>query len=192
MTTVAATTSGESPSQHASARGVLDRLPRLLLHVEGAAVAVAAIALYFYAGYAWWLLVLLVLAPDLSLGGYLAGRRVGSAIYNAAHTYVPPVAVGAIGVIAGADVAVQLALIWITHIGVDRAIGYGLKYPTSFKETHLQRVGWANEGADPIVGLHHRESARHAHPLARRESRQSAGIPDSTDTRRLIGDREVL
>ena len=151
MTLAAATMNGEPPSQHASVRGVLDRLPRLLLHVEGAAVAVAAIALYFYAGYAWWLLVLLVLAPDLSLGGYLAGRRVGSAIYNAAHTYVPPVAAGAIGVIAGADVAVQLALIWITHIGVDRAIGYGLKYPTSFKETHLQRVGWANEGADPIV-----------------------------------------
>ncbi len=152
MTIAAATTSGESPS-HVSVRGVLDRLPRLLLHVEGAAVAVAAITLYFYADYPWWLLVGLVLAPDLSLGGYLAGRRVGSAIYNAAHTYVPPVALGVIGVIAGADVAVQLALIWITHIGVDRAIGYGLKYPTSFKKTHLQRVGWANDDADSIAGV---------------------------------------
>jgi hypothetical protein len=118
-------------------------LPRVLLHAEGAAAALAAVALYFYADYPWWLLVALALAPDLSFGGYLAGRRAGSAIYNAAHTYAPPLVLGAIGVIAGADVAVQLALIWITHIGVDRAIGYGLKYPTSFKETHLQRVGGA-------------------------------------------------
>jgi hypothetical protein len=134
--TVAAATNGEASI------GVAQRLPRLLLHAEGAAVAAGAVALYFYADYPWWLLLALALAPDLSLAGYLAGRRVGSAIYNAAHTYVPPVALGAIGVIAGADLAMQLALIWITHIGVDRAIGYGLKYPTSFKETHLQRAGW--------------------------------------------------
>jgi hypothetical protein len=119
----------------------LGRLPRVLLGAEGGAVAVAAVSLYFHAGYPWWLLVALALAPDLSLAGYLAGRRSGSAIYNAAHTYVPPVFLGAFGVLAGADVAVQLALIWITHIGVDRAIGYGLKYPTSFRQTHLHRQG---------------------------------------------------
>jgi hypothetical protein len=135
----------------AIARGVPDRLPRVLLHAEGGAVALAAVALYYYADYPWWLLVALALAPDLSLGGYLAGPRVGSAIYNAAHTYVPPVVLGAAGVLAGADVVVQLALIWITHIGVDRAIGYGLKYPTSFKETHLQRVASAKDDADSIA-----------------------------------------
>ena len=42
--------------------------------------------------------------------------------------------------LAETDVAIQLALIWLTHIGVDRAVGYGLKYPTDFKDTHLQRV----------------------------------------------------
>jgi Domain of unknown function (DUF4260) len=149
--TVAAATNGETTTQHASVRGVLGGLPRLLLHAEGAAVAIAAIALYFYADYPWWLLVGLALAPDLSLVGYLAGRRVGSAIYNAAHTYVPPVALGAIGVMTGADLAVQLALIWITHIGVDRAVGYGLKYPSSFKETHLQRAGAPDDDADSIA-----------------------------------------
>jgi hypothetical protein len=43
-------------------------------------------------------------------------------------------------VIADAETAVQLGLIWFAHIGVVRAIGYGLKYPTGFKDTHLQRV----------------------------------------------------
>jgi hypothetical protein len=115
-------------------------MPRVLLHVEGAAVAVAAVALYFYADFAWWLLVVFALAPDLAMVGYLAGARVGAAAYNVAHTYALPVALSTVGVVADADAAVQAGLIWITHIGVDRAIGYGLKYPTGFKDTHLQRV----------------------------------------------------
>jgi hypothetical protein len=119
---------------------MVDRLPRALLHAEGLAVAVAAIALYFHADYPWWLLVALALAPDLSMVGYLAGSRIGAAAYDAAHTYALPVALAAIGVIVDGETARQLALIWLTHIGVDRAVGYGLKYPTNFKDTHLQRV----------------------------------------------------
>jgi Domain of unknown function (DUF4260) len=119
---------------------MVDRLPRILLHVEGFAVAVAAIALYFHADYPWWLLLALALAPDLSMVGYLAGSTIGAAVYDAAHTYALPVALGAVGLIVDAETAVQLGLIWLTHIGVDRAVGYGLKYPSGFKETHLQRV----------------------------------------------------
>jgi hypothetical protein len=119
---------------------MIDRLPRLLLHGEGAAVAAAAVAVYFHADYAWWLLVALVLAPDLSMLGYLAGTRIGAAAYDAAHTYALPVVLAACGWIADAELAIQVGLIWVTHIGVDRALGYGLKYPTGFKDTHLQRV----------------------------------------------------
>ena len=116
------------------------RVPRFLLHLEGAIVAVAAVAVYFHLGYPWWLLVVLALAPDLSMIGYLAGPVAGSLAYDIAHTYAVPVALGVVGLLAGADVPVQVALIWITHIGVDRAIGYGLKYPSGFQDTHLQRV----------------------------------------------------
>jgi hypothetical protein len=119
---------------------VLDNLPRLLLRAEGAIVALAAVTLYFFADFPWWLLVVLALAPDISLVGFAAGQRVGTATYNAAHTSVVPVGLGAIGVVAETDLAIQIALVWITHIGVDRAIGYGLKYPSGFKDTHLQRV----------------------------------------------------
>jgi hypothetical protein len=119
---------------------MVGRLPRVLLRAEGAAVAAAAIALYFHADYPWWLLVALALAPDLSMIGYLGGSRIGAAAYDAAHTYVLPVGLAAIGLIVDAETAVQLGLIWLMHIGVDRAIGYGLKYPTDFKDTHLQRV----------------------------------------------------
>ena len=101
---------------------------------------IVAIALYFHAGYPWWLLVVLALAPDLSMLGYVAGPTTGAATYDIAHTYSVPVVLAAIGVIADAEAAVQVGLIWLAHIGVDRAIGYGLKYRTGFKDTHLQRV----------------------------------------------------
>jgi hypothetical protein len=119
---------------------VVDRAPRVLLRAEGLAVAVAAIALYFHADYPWWFLVALALVPDLSMVGYLAGPTIGAAAYDAAHTYALPIVLAAVGVIADAEIAIQLGLIWFMHIGVDRAIGYGLKYPSGFKDTHLQRV----------------------------------------------------
>jgi Domain of unknown function (DUF4260) len=118
---------------------MLGRSPRALLHAEGLVVGVGAVVLYFDQGYGWVLLVVLALAPDLSMLGYLGGPRVGAVAYNAAHTYVGPVVLGVLGILAG-DVLVQLALIWLSHIGADRALGYGLKYPTDFKDTHLQRV----------------------------------------------------
>ena len=117
-----------------------ERLPRLLLHAEGLAVALVAVTFYFHQGYEWWLLLVLALAPDLAMLGYLAGPRIGATAYDLAHTSVAPLLLGGAGVIWDSDTAVKLALIWATHIGVDRAVGYGLKYPTGFKDTHLQRV----------------------------------------------------
>ena len=117
-----------------------EALPRRLLHLEGFALFAAGIALYIDADFSILALVVLFLAPDLSFLGYLANERVGALAYNAVHTEALPLALGAVGVIAGAEVAVQVALIWLAHIGVDRMLGYGLKYPSAFKDTHLQRV----------------------------------------------------
>lgn len=119
---------------------IVERLPRSLLHLEGAVVAVAALVVYFWAGHPWWMVLVFALAPDLSMAAYAAGPRVGAAGYDLVHTYALPVGLGAAGLLAGSDVVVAAALIWLTHIGVDRAIGYGLKYPSGFKDTHLQRV----------------------------------------------------
>lgn len=116
------------------------RLPRSLLHLEGLAVLVGALALYFDAGFGWLTLVVLFLAPDLSMLGYLGGPRVGALTYDLVHTYVGPVALGAYGVLGDSGSATRVALIWLAHIGLDRLLGYGLKYPTAFGDTHLQRV----------------------------------------------------
>lgn len=106
-----------------------ERLPRFLLHLEGVAVAIAALVIYFWAGHPWWLILGLALAPDLAMAAYAAGPRIGAAAYDVVHTYVLPVGLGAVGLVADSDGAVAGALIWLTHIGVDRSIGYGLKYP---------------------------------------------------------------
>jgi hypothetical protein len=116
------------------------RLPGLLLRLEGAAVLAGSLALYFDEGFGWVALVVLALAPDLSMVGYAAGPRVGAVAYDVAHTEALPVALGVLGVLAAESTAVQLALIWLAHIGADRLLGYGLKYPTAFGDTHLQRV----------------------------------------------------
>jgi hypothetical protein len=119
---------------------MVQRLPSRLLRLEGLAVLTAALVLYFDAGFGWLLLLLLILAPDLSALGYLAGPRFGAGSYDLVHTYVGPIVLVVVGVLADADTAMQIALIWFAHIGMDRMLGYGLKYPTGFKDTHLQRV----------------------------------------------------
>lgn len=96
--------------------------------------------LYWLNGGSWILFVLLLLAPDLSMLGYLAGSRIGAAIYNAFHTYALPVILAAYGLLEGSSLAVSMALIWLAHIGVDRLLGYGLKYASGFTDTHLDRV----------------------------------------------------
>jgi hypothetical protein len=115
-------------------------LPRALLRAEGAALFGAALAVYVCQDYNWLLAALLILAPDLAFVGYAAGPRIGAYAYDALHTMIGPLALGAFGVVADERVAIEIALIWLAHIGVDRALGYGLKYPVSFNETHLQRV----------------------------------------------------
>jgi hypothetical protein len=115
-------------------------LPAILLRLEGAALLVAAVLLYREHDASWLLFAVLLLAPDLSMLGYLAGTRIGAIVYNIAHTTVLPIALGVSGLLAGGDLAVAIALVWLAHIGLDRMIGYGLKYPDAFKATHLARV----------------------------------------------------
>jgi hypothetical protein len=115
---------------------------QLLLRLEGLGVAAVAALLYARIGVSWWLFAALWLVPDLSMLGYLAGPCRGARIYNAAHTYVGPVVLGVCAWLLHANpLAPAIALIWANHIGVDRLLGYGLKYGEGFGFTHLGRVG---------------------------------------------------
>jgi hypothetical protein len=111
--------------------------PRTFLRVDGLAVFLAALAAYFALGGPVWLLLVLALAPDLSMLGYLAGPRFGSLSYNVVHSYALPLALGGVGLSVDAALGAQVAAVWIGHIGADRLVGYGLKYETGFGDTHL-------------------------------------------------------
>jgi len=117
--------------------------PRLLLRLEGAAPMAAALFAYERAGGDWGFCALLFFAPDLSMVFYLAGPQVGAAAYNCAHVTFVPLALGVAGLMFGQPLLTRLALIHLAHIGFDRALGFGLKYPTAFADTHLGRIGAA-------------------------------------------------
>jgi hypothetical protein len=114
--------------------------PKMLLQMEGAAVLLAACILYAQSHGGWLWFGLLFLAPDLAMLGYIVNKRIGAAVYNSVHTYAAPLAAFSVLWFAGQTAYVWLVLIWLAHIGFDRMLGYGLKYETAFKETHLQRV----------------------------------------------------
>ncbi|HEV2215025.1 MAG TPA: DUF4260 domain-containing protein [Terracidiphilus sp.] len=114
---------------------------RVLLRMEGLAVAAIAALLYARVGVSWWLFAGLWLVPDLSMLGYLTGACRGAKVYNVAHSYVLPAILGLSAYGLHQQVLLAVALVWANHIGLDRALGYGLKYGKGFGWTHLGRLG---------------------------------------------------
>lgn len=123
----------------ARTEGFVTGAPALVLRLEAAAALAAILGVYQALGLSWTTFAILFLVPDLSMLGYLAGRRAGSIAYNAAHTWMAPIALGALAQIDSA--LLPFALIWGAHVAFDRALGYGLKYATAFGDTHLGLVG---------------------------------------------------
>lgn len=111
------------------------------LRLEGLAVLVAAIGTFAHVDASWWLFLALILAPDLGMLGYLAGPKVGAFAYNLVHLYVWPGALLVWTLTGGPGWAAGVAAVWAAHIGMDRALGYGLKEPDGFRHTHLGWVG---------------------------------------------------
>ncbi|MCP4420408.1 MAG: DUF4260 domain-containing protein [Chloroflexi bacterium] len=115
-------------------------MPNLLLRLEGTAILAAALITYSQMHYSWWLFALFLLTPDLAALGYLINKSVGSLSYNLMHTYILPIGLGLAALSFNFDPGLQLAIIWLAHIGMDRLFGYGLKYPDDFKHTHFSKI----------------------------------------------------
>lgn len=114
--------------------------PGSMLRVEGVVLLVAAVVFYARSDASWWLFGALFFAPDLSMAGYAAGPRAGAITYNALHSTALAVPLAVAGVVGNWPIVTAIGLVWLAHIGFDRVLGYGLKYPEGFKATHLQRV----------------------------------------------------
>jgi hypothetical protein len=116
--------------------------------LEGGVIAAACLAVAVLTKEWPWLLALF-LAFDVPMVGYLGGAKLGAWMYNATHVYVGPVAFGTAYALFNVKGAGVLALAWAFHIGVDRALGYGLKFGDAFQHTHLGTIGRGGEPSRP-------------------------------------------
>ena len=114
--------------------------PGVLLRIEGAAVLALSVILYRHVGGGWARFGWLFLVPDISMVGYALSVGFGARLYNIVHTYTGPIALAAFAILSRRPECLPYALIWTAHIGMDRLLGFGLKYPTRFQDTHLQRT----------------------------------------------------
>jgi hypothetical protein len=115
--------------------------PNALLRLEGFAVFILALAIYWHQSFSWTLFWSTIWLPDLAFFGYVVNSKVGAVTYNITHSKLLPCALALASVTNGGTLFLSLALIWFVHIGVDRLFGYGLKYPEGFKITHLGVIG---------------------------------------------------
>jgi len=121
--------------------GSVTGTPLRWLRAEGLLIFFLSILVYSRTGASWWLFLGLLLAPDIAMAGYWIGSRWGALCYNVAHSYVGPALCAGVALLGSQQAWLPYCLIWTAHIGMDRAFGYGLKYPDSFKSTHLGHLG---------------------------------------------------
>jgi hypothetical protein len=112
-----------------------------LLRLEGLAILIFALMAYEFMGFPWGFFILIFLLPDVVLVAYLHSPKVGALAYNLSHCYVLPLMLFAYGFCVSASLADKLSIIWLAHIGFDRALGFGLKYARGFRYTHLGKLG---------------------------------------------------
>lgn len=116
---------------------------RRLLQAEGLALFAASLVAFHALGTSWWMYASLFFVPDVSFLGYLAGSRFGAWSYNILHSTLGAMLLAGIAWYVGGilgQVLMSVAVIWLGHIGFDRMLGYGLKYTSGFKNTHLGKL----------------------------------------------------
>ena len=105
--------------------------------------AAVLVALFFVVvgEFDWWWLIILFLAFDISAIGYLINNTIGALLYNVGHSLIGPAVLAGVFIFTSSDAALFVTLLWLFHIFVDRALGYGLKHTKGFRHTHLGKIG---------------------------------------------------
>jgi hypothetical protein len=135
--------SGRFGAVDAPTTAAIGGVPRLVLRAEGLALFAVATGGFALTGLSWWLYAALFLVPDLSMAAYAIGPRAGARAYNALHSTILPAILVGVGAALDSPLLLGISAVWAAHVGFDRVLGYGLKYETGFKDTHLGRIGGA-------------------------------------------------
>lgn len=114
---------------------------KYILRVEEAGMLLLSFYLSILLGFDWWLFILFLFAPDLSMLGYVFGNRIGSVMYNIIHFRLFAVLIGIAGYYFSIPVLTLIGLILFGHSSLDRIFGFGLRYPENFRSTHLGWIG---------------------------------------------------
>lgn len=110
------------------------------LKVEELAQLILGIYLFSQLDFAWWWFPALILLPDIGMIGYVFNTKTGALIYNIFHNKMIAIAVYLAGIYLTRQTICLIGIILFSHAAMDRIFGYGLKYPDSFKNTHLGKI----------------------------------------------------
>ncbi len=111
------------------------------LRLEELAQFILCAVLFYQQGYAWWVFPAVILLPDISMLGYLFSPAMGAICYNFVHHKAGAILVFAGGIYLAQPFLLASGLVLFAHSAMDRIFGYGLKYPDSFANTHLGKIG---------------------------------------------------
>ncbi|MEI5990679.1 hypothetical protein A5881_002184 [Enterococcus termitis] len=113
---------------------------KTILQIENGALFLVALTLYIKLGFPILYFFLFLLLPDVTMVGYLKNPAVGAKIYNVGHNLIFPALLSFIYLFTHTSLLLAIAIVWFAHVFMDRAMGYGLKYPDEFKHTHIQNL----------------------------------------------------
>lgn len=114
---------------------------KITLKIEELAQFILGIVLFSLLDYAWWWFLVLILTPDIGAIGYLINAKIGAFTYNLFHNKAIAITLGICGFYLDISVLILIGVILFSHAALDRIFGYGLKYPDSFKNTHVGIIG---------------------------------------------------
>lgn len=113
-----------------------------MLRLEQIAFFVACVLIWPYTELSYYWFFGMLLLPDLGMFGYLHSPRLGAYTYNFTHHQGLAICCLVIGWLQPAIPYVfSLGVLLLAHSAMDRALGYGLKSVTGFKQTHLGEIG---------------------------------------------------
>ncbi|UXU25415.1 DUF4260 domain-containing protein [Staphylococcus aureus] len=111
-----------------------------IIRLENACVFISVVSVYFIFDFSLLIFLLFLLVPDISMVGYAVNKDTGSKVYNLGHTYVLPIIITLLYLVTNEEKILQISLIWLAYISMDRTIVYGLKYALDFDKTTIQKV----------------------------------------------------
>jgi len=113
---------------------------RKIISLEYVIALIITVFFYGHLDFSWLYFMVFLLLPDITMIGYLLNPKIGAVFYNIGHSFVLPALLLVIGFLMSSSILLMIALIWLAHIFLDRALGYGLKYEEAFQKTHLQQI----------------------------------------------------